>query len=83
MLPRSEQLRISFPQRSQFGGMSFATLNAKGCALTTSRCFEFWLERFISDISTKVLNERLRKLLDYGLIVLREFSGKFCAWNTV
>lgn len=34
------------------------------------------LERFIPGISTKVLNERLRKLLDHGLIVRREFPGK-------
>jgi DNA-binding HxlR family transcriptional regulator len=34
------------------------------------------LERFIPGISTKVLNERLRKLLDYGLIVRREFPGR-------
>lgn len=34
------------------------------------------LERFIPGISTKVLNERLRKLLDYRLIVRREFPGK-------
>lgn len=34
------------------------------------------LERFILGISTKVLNERLRKLLDYRLITRREFPGK-------
>lgn len=34
------------------------------------------LERFIPGISTKVLNERLRKLLDYGLISRNEFPGK-------
>lgn len=34
------------------------------------------LERFIPGISTKVLNERLRKLLGHGLIVRREFPGK-------
>jgi len=34
------------------------------------------LERFIPGISTKVLNERLRKLLDYRLIVRREIPGK-------
>ncbi len=34
------------------------------------------LERFIPGISTKVLNERLRKLLDYGLVSRREFPGK-------
>ena len=34
------------------------------------------LERFIPGISTKVLNERLRKLLEHGLISRREFPGK-------
>lgn len=34
------------------------------------------LERFIPGISTKVLNERLRKLLAYELILRREFPGK-------
>ena len=34
------------------------------------------LERFIPGISTKVLNERLRKLLDCELIARREYPGK-------
>jgi len=34
------------------------------------------LERFIPGISTKVLGERLRKLLDYGVITREEFPGK-------
>lgn len=34
------------------------------------------LERFIPGISNKVLNERLRKLLDYGLVTREEFPGK-------
>ena len=34
------------------------------------------LERFIPGISTKVLNERLRKLLDYGVVTRQEFPGK-------
>jgi DNA-binding HxlR family transcriptional regulator len=34
------------------------------------------LERFIPGISTKVLNERLRKLLNYGVITREEFPGK-------
>lgn len=33
------------------------------------------LERHIPGISTKVLNERLRKLLAFGLITRKEFSG--------
>ena len=34
------------------------------------------LERFIPGISNKVLNERLRKLLDYGLIIRTEKPGR-------
>ena len=34
------------------------------------------LERFIPGISTKVLTERLRKLLDYELVTRSEFPGK-------
>jgi len=34
------------------------------------------LERYIPGISTKVLTERLRKLLDYGLITREERAGK-------
>lgn len=34
------------------------------------------LERFIPGIFTKVLNERLRKLLKYRLITREEFPGK-------
>lgn len=33
------------------------------------------LERYIPGISTKVLNERLRRLRDYGLISRTEFPG--------
>jgi DNA-binding HxlR family transcriptional regulator len=34
------------------------------------------LERYIPGISSKVLTERLRKLLDYGLITRHEYPGK-------
>jgi DNA-binding HxlR family transcriptional regulator len=34
------------------------------------------LERFIPGISTKVLNERLRKLLDYNLVTRTETRGR-------
>jgi len=34
------------------------------------------LERYIPGISTKVLNERLRKLLNYAVITREEFPGK-------
>lgn len=33
------------------------------------------LERYIPGISTKVLTERLRKLLAYGLIIREDYSG--------
>lgn len=34
------------------------------------------LERYIPGISKKVLNERLRKLLDYGLVTRTEFDNE-------
>lgn len=34
------------------------------------------LERFIPGVSTKVLNERLRKLLEFGLITRSEVPGR-------
>lgn len=34
------------------------------------------LERFIPGVSTKILNERLRKLVDYRLITRTEIPGK-------
>ncbi len=34
------------------------------------------LERYIPGISTKVLTERLRKLMDYGLITREERAGR-------
>jgi DNA-binding HxlR family transcriptional regulator len=33
------------------------------------------LERYVPGISKKILNERLRKLRDFGLIARREFAG--------
>ena len=33
------------------------------------------LERYIPGISTKILSERLRKLMDYGLVVREDHSG--------
>jgi DNA-binding HxlR family transcriptional regulator len=33
------------------------------------------LERFIPGISTKVLNERLRKLVDFGVLIRTEHPG--------
>lgn len=34
------------------------------------------LQRFIPGISTKILNERLRKLVDYRLVTRTEIAGK-------
>lgn len=34
------------------------------------------LERYIPGISKKILNERLRKLLEFGIIQRKEFPGK-------
>jgi DNA-binding HxlR family transcriptional regulator len=33
------------------------------------------LERYVPGISTKILNERLRKLIDYELVVRTEYPG--------
>lgn len=51
---------------------SAAVLAAIGCDVTRPD----QLERFIPGISTKLLNERLRKLLDYELVIRAEFPGK-------
>ncbi|MCS7091236.1 MAG: helix-turn-helix domain-containing protein [Verrucomicrobiota bacterium] len=51
---------------------SAAVISAIACGVTRPG----QLERFIPGISTKVLNERLRKLLDYGLITRSEKVGR-------
>lgn len=71
---------LSLPERTAYRRLedvvgckwSAAVLGAIGRGVTRPG----QLERFIPGISTKVLNERLRKLLDYGLVVRREFPGK-------
>jgi DNA-binding HxlR family transcriptional regulator len=71
---------LSLPDRSAYRRLedvvgckwSAAVLAAIGRGVTRPG----QLERFIPGISTKVLNERLRKLLDYELISRREFPGK-------
>ena len=71
---------LSLPERAAYRRLedvvgckwSAAVLAAIGCGVTRPG----QLERFIPGISTKVLNERLRKLLDYQLITRREFTGK-------
>lgn len=44
-------------------------------ALAEGVCRPGELERYIPGISKKVLMERLRKLLDFGMISRREFPG--------
>ncbi len=71
---------LSLPERTAYRRLedvvgckwSAAVVAAIGCGVT--RPGE--LERYIPGISTKVLNERLRKLLDYRLITRAEISGK-------
>jgi DNA-binding HxlR family transcriptional regulator len=71
---------LSLPERTAYRRLedvvgckwSAAVLGAIGRGVTRPG----QLERFIPGISTKVLNERLRKLLDYGLVERREFPGK-------
>ncbi len=78
MKPRAKHL--SLPDRTAYRRLedvvgckwSAAVLAAIGRGVTRPG----QLERFIPGISTKVLNERLRKLLDYELISRREFPGK-------
>ena len=78
MKPRSKHL--SLPDRTAYHRLedvvgckwSAAVLAAIGRGVTRPG----QLERFIPGISTKVLNERLRKLLDYQLITRREYPGK-------
>lgn len=71
---------LSLPERTSFRRLedvvgckwSAAVLAAIGRGISRPG----QLERFIPGISTKVLNERLRKLLDYGLILRQEYPGK-------
>lgn len=79
-MPRSRPAYLSLPDRSAYRRLedvvgckwSAAVLAAIGRGVTRPG----QLERFIPGISTKVLNERLRKLLDYGLVTRRELPGK-------
>jgi DNA-binding HxlR family transcriptional regulator len=78
MKPRP--VHLSLPDRTAYRRLedvvgckwSAAVLAAIGRGITRPG----QLERFIPGISTKVLSERLRKLLDYQLINRREFPGK-------
>jgi DNA-binding HxlR family transcriptional regulator len=77
---KAKTTHLTLPERSAYRRLedvvgckwSAAVLAAIGRSVTRPG----QLERFIPGISTKVLNERLRKLLDYELITRREFSGK-------
>lgn len=79
-MPRPKAAYLSLPERTAYRRLedvvgckwSAAVLAAIGRGVTRPG----QLERFIPGISTKVLNERLRKLLDYALITRREFPGK-------
>ncbi len=76
---KSRAKHLSLPDRTAYRRLedvvgckwSAAVLAAIGRGVTRPG----QLERFIPGISTKVLNERLRKLLDYQLITRREFPG--------
>jgi len=77
---RSKPKPLSIPERTAYRRLedvvgckwSAAVLASIGHGVTRPG----QLERFIPGISTKVLNERLRKLLDYRLITRREFRDK-------
>ncbi|WCJ61044.1 helix-turn-helix domain-containing protein [Fontisphaera persica] len=71
---------LSLPERRNYRRLE----DVVGCkwsaavlaAIGRGVCRPGQLERFIPGISTKVLNERLRKLLNYGLITRQEHPGK-------
>lgn len=77
---RSRTKRLSVPQRAAYRRLE----DVVGCkwsaavlaAIGRGVCRPGQLERFIPGISTKVLNERLRKLLDYQLITREEIPGR-------
>lgn len=84
--PRQKPRPLSLPERRAYRRLedvvgckwSAAVLAAIGRGVTRPG----QLERFIPGISTKVLNERLRKLLDYELVTRAEFPAKCSGWNT-
>ncbi|MDP1579053.1 MAG: helix-turn-helix domain-containing protein [Candidatus Didemnitutus sp.] len=71
---------LSLPERSAYRRLEDVVGCKWSAAVLASISFGVTrpgqLERFIPGISTKVLNERLRKLLDFELIDRREISGK-------
>lgn len=80
MTSAKNERHLSLPERKAYRRLedvvgckwSAAVLAAIGRGVTRPG----QLERFIPGISTKVLNERLRKLLDYELITRHEYPGK-------
>ena len=79
-MPKARASHLSLPDRTAYRRLedvvgckwSAAVLAAIGRGVTRPG----QLERFIPGISAKVLNERLRKLLDYRLVTRRELPGK-------
>ncbi len=79
-MPKTRASHLSLPDRTAYRRLedvvgckwSAAVLAAIGRGVTRPG----QLERFIPGISAKVLNERLRKLLDYRLVTRRELPGK-------
>ncbi len=77
---RAKAKVLSLPERNAYRRLedvvgckwSAAVLAAIGRGVTRPG----QLERFIPGTSAKVLNERLRKLLDYRLITRTEIAGK-------
>lgn len=77
---KSRTKPLSVPERAAYRRLE----DVVGCkwsaavlaAIGRGVCRPGQLERFIPGISTKVLNERLRKLLDYGLVTRREHPGR-------
>lgn len=80
MSPRRKANYLSLPERTAYRRLedvvgckwSAAVVAAIGRGVTRPG----QLERYIPGISTKVLNERLRKLLDYRLITRTEIPGR-------
>jgi DNA-binding HxlR family transcriptional regulator len=79
-MPHEEAKHLPLPERTAYRRLedvvgckwSAAVLAAIGRGVTRPG----QLERFIPGISTKILTERLRKLVDYRLITRTEIAGK-------
>lgn len=71
--PLSVRERSNYHRLEEVVGCKWSAAVIAGVAAGVRRPGE--LERHVPGISTKVLNERLRKLLAFGLITRTEFSG--------